>query len=146
MADKKKAPPKGKPTQGAPLKIAGRFVQEVMSTPTTALSVLTTIGEGEEASFLVPFAYLSILESGEGEASEVMTAFLTLDSAVYLVADLAAELATAADRVEELSTAERPLEPSRIKAMREYVDSARKQLDTISGTLERLGAGRTATS
>jgi hypothetical protein len=129
---------KSKLAEGAPLKIAGSFINDVLLRPSSAISLVTTIGESDTASFVVPFAYLSILEAKDGEMTELLSAFVPLESTAYLVADMTTELASAVEQLGDMTSAKLPFEPTRLKAMRGYVDNARKSLDGLTADLDRL--------
>jgi hypothetical protein len=129
---------KRKLAEGAPLKIAGTFINDVLQAPSSAMSLVGAIGESDTGSFLVPFAYLSLFEAVDGKANELLGAFVPLESAAYLIADLTSELQASVGNLEDL--AKLPLEPSRLKAMRDYVLHAREALDGVADELERLAA------
>lgn len=133
-----KAAAKSKLAEGAPLKIAGNFINDVLQAPSSAMSLVGAIGESDNGSFLVPFAYLSLFEAVEGKANELLGAFVPLESVAYLIADLTSELQSSVGSLEDL--AKLPLEPSRLKAMRDYVLHARDALNGVADELDRLGA------
>jgi hypothetical protein len=122
------------------LEVSRAFLGLVDVVETGSAALVTTVADAGDRAFLVPFVDV-LLSSGGGEgdeSSDVFSAILPLDNAVYVVALLASELSEVVAAYEKMSGAQASPEPSRLAAMKTYLSHASASLKTLSDGLERL--------
>ena len=145
MSNGKKRKQRTSEHETSPLQVPGFFLDRVTQIPSGSATLITSLGESEGDSFLVPFVDLSLFEkvSLEGEAEpqtgEAFGRIVTLENAVYLMTILSSELVAVFSDYETMASEKLGPEPSRFKAISGYLDSTRESLEVIQQTLSRLG-------
>lgn len=119
------------------LEVPAGFLERVTTLSTVSASLVVTFGEADGAAYLAPFVELSLTE-GAADPEELLGLLMPMESAVFAVAALTAELHEAMAQYARLVSDRLGPEPSRLAAITDYLTAAEDKLGQLRAVVDQL--------